>query len=323
MLAGLIEHENGTPLEGSLQMLTFAQGLAGRLGTDLAAFVIGEEGRALAGTLKSFGVERIFLIKHELLDVYAPEARGRAVFQLMREKEPSVVLAAATDRGNEIMAHAAALADLPLAANCADVHPGDPFRVTRLRWGSSLLEDAVLHGEPRLITLGLDQGEAAPSETPGAGALEEFAPDLEEKDLRVRVSKVEEIVVEGITLKNAPVVVGGGRGVGGEDKFAVLEELAGLLGGAVGCSRVVTNNGWRPHSDQVGLTGTRIAPELYIACGVSGAIQHLVGCKGAGKIMVINNDPEAPFFTRADYGVLGDLHEVLRAVIDEVRKAKA
>jgi len=130
-------------------------------------------------------------------------------------------------------------------------------------------------------------------------------------------------VTEGITLKNAAVVVGGGRGVGSSEGYAVLEKLAEILGAAVGCSRVATNNGWRPHSDQVGLTGTRISPELYIACGISGAIQHLVGCKKAQKIMVINKDPEAAFFGKADYGVVGDLHEVLPAVIEELKKQTA
>ena len=118
------------------------------------------------------------------------------------------------------------------------------------------------------------------------------------------------------------MVVSGGRGVGSEAGFAAIEELAGLLGAAVGCSRVVTNHGWRPHADQVGQTGARIAPELYIACGVSGAIQHMVGCKGAKRILVINKDEHAPIVARADYAVIGDLHEILSAVVAELRKAQ-
>ena len=116
------------------------------------------------------------------------------------------------------------------------------------------------------------------------------------------------------------VVVGGGRGVGSAEGFAVLEELAELLGGAVGGSRVVTNLGWRAHADQVGQTGARIAPDLYIACGISGAIQHIVGCKGAKKILAINKDKDAPMLARSDYAVIGDLHEVVAAVIEELRR---
>src|SRR5690606_28160751 len=121
----------------------------------------------------------------------------------------------------------------------------------------------------------------------------------------------------------AGVVVSGGRGVGSAEGYRVLEELAELLGGAVGCSRVATNNGWRPHSDQVGLTGTKVAPKLYIACGISGATQHWVGCMDAKAILAINTDPDAPMVTRSTYSVIGDLHEVLPAVIAEIRARNA
>jgi electron transfer flavoprotein alpha subunit len=130
----------------------------------------------------------------------------------------------------------------------------------------------------------------------------------------------EEDADSGTSLTSASIVIGGGRGVGSADGFSVLEALAECIDGAVGGSRVATNNGWIPHTKQVGLTGNRIAPKLYIACGISGAVQHLVGCKGAKKIMVINNDPQAPFFTKADYGVIGDLHEILPAITQELKK---
>jgi electron transfer flavoprotein alpha subunit len=119
------------------------------------------------------------------------------------------------------------------------------------------------------------------------------------------------------------VVVSGGRGVGSEEGFAILEELAALLGGAVGCSRVVTNNGWRSHASQVGQTGTRVAPNLYIACGISGAIQHWVGMMASKTILAINIDPESPMVTRADYAVVGDLHPILEAVVAEVKRRRS
>ncbi|MCF8053534.1 MAG: electron transfer flavoprotein subunit alpha/FixB family protein, partial [Desulfobacterales bacterium] len=171
-----------------------------------------------------------------------------------------------------------------------------------------------------LMTVGLHVVAAEEVPVPAEPETEVFTPSLEEQDLRVRVSGLEKEVVEGITLKTAPVVIGGGRGVGSAEGYAVLEQLAELVGGAVGGSRIATNNGWRPHADQIGLTGNRIAPNLYIACGISGAIQHMVGCKGAKRILVINKDPEAPFFAKADWGVVGDLHEVIPAIIEEIRK---
>ena len=126
----------------------------------------------------------------------------------------------------------------------------------------------------------------------------------------------------GVTLATAPVVVGGGRGVGSPEAFAPLEELAGLLGGVVGCSRAVTNNGWRNHADQVGQTGTRIAPDIYFACGISGAIQHWVGAMASKKILAINTDAEANMVTKADYAVLGDLHQVIPAISAEIRRRR-
>jgi electron transfer flavoprotein alpha subunit len=320
MILGLVEHDGGVLEEPSLQMLTFGRGLASAMETTLTAVLVGEEAEPIAAGLGRFGVSGVVLARSDRLTGYAPEAWARVMLSLMEERRPEVVLAAGTDRGNEVLGHVAAAAGLPMAANCSEMRPGDPFKVTRLRWGSSLLEDAVLGGNPKLGTIALhvvEPEEAAPA---GEPELEVYSPAFEETDFRVRVTALEETVAEGITLKTAPVVIGGGRGVGSEEGYAVLEELAKLLGGAVGGSRVATNNGWRPHSDQIGLTGNRIAPELYIACGISGAIQHMVGCKGAKRILVINNDPEAAFFQKADYGVVGDLHEVIPALIEEIKK---
>jgi electron transfer flavoprotein alpha subunit len=131
-----------------------------------------------------------------------------------------------------------------------------------------------------------------------------------------------EAATGGVSLAEAKVVVSGGRGVGSAEAFAIIEELAGLLGGAVGCSRVVTSAGWLPHTNQVGQTGTKVSPDLYVACGISGATQHIAGCKGAKKILAINSDAEAPILASADYAVIGDLHEIVPAISAELRKAR-
>jgi electron transfer flavoprotein alpha subunit len=250
---------------------------------------------------------------------YAPGAWAAAIVQLVEEHSPDAVIAAASDRGQEAMAHAAARLDLPLAANCVSAQPGDqpgePWQVVRQRWGGSLLEEATLTGAVKLLTVAQHVVEAA-EPVP----VEPFTPELSEADLAVRVVRREEPPPGTVSLTDARVVVGGGRGVGSAEGFAVLQELADLLGGAVGGSRVVTNLGWRAHADQVGQTGARIAPDLYIACGISGAIQHIVGCKGAKKILAINKDPHAPMLARSDYAVVGDLHEVVPAVIKELRQ---
>ncbi len=319
MILALIEHDRGRLGADALPMLTFARNLCERLGTSLEAALVGKIAEPLINLIKNYGVCKAHLIQHELLEDYAPEAWAKSVVQLLEVKKTQAILANGTERGNEFLAHVAAQMDLPMSANCAEIQAGDVFDVTRLRWGGSLLEEARLTHEIKLFTVALNILEAKEVSVDEI-AVEHFTPTLEEKALRVRISSREESAVGGITLKTASLVVGGGRGVGSAEGFQLLEELAECLGGVVGGSRVATNNGWRPHAQQVGLTGNRISPKLYIACGISGAIQHLVGCKGAKHIMVINLDREAPFFAKADYGVVADLHEVLPALIHAIKK---
>ncbi len=322
MILGFIEHDRGVLNSLSLQMLAFARKAAQESGASVHAVVIGGDAENFRESLRMHGVSHIYHVRHPLLDEYAPIAWARSVMHVIKAHSPSAVMAAATDRGNEISAWVGAIAGLPMAANCVEFRSSAP-NILRHRWGGSLLEEANLHGHPRILTVAPFAFEAAEIGNAADTTLEFIVPAVEEKDLRVRVVGREETVSAGVNLQTAHVVIGGGRGVGSAEGFRVLEELAGVLGGAVGGSRVATNNGWRPHSVQVGLTGNRIAPELYIACGISGAIQHLVGCKGARHILVINKDRDAPFFRRADYGVVGDLHEVIPALISEIRSRKA
>jgi len=239
---------------------------------------------------------------------YAPSAWARE----LAGREWEVLVGPGSDRGNEVLAHVAAQLDLPFAANVTDVR-GD--EVTRVRWGGTLLEEARVRAERRILT-------AAPFafEACGDPKIDVTLPELDDA---VRV--IEHLAPDTggkVTLADARVVVSGGRGVGSAEGFGVLEELAALLDGAVGCSRVVTSAGWRPHTDQVGQTGTKVSPDLYIACGISGATQHIAGCKGAKKLLAINDDPEATIFAHADYAVVGDLHEIVPAITAELRKAR-
>jgi electron transfer flavoprotein alpha subunit len=266
------------------------------------------------------GAAKAWQIENPILSDYAPEAIAESLAQLVGQEMPAAVVAAGSERSNEVMAHLAALLDLPLATNVLTVSSGtDDWHLTRVRWGGSLIEEATLSAHVKLLTV-------APHSQPAWDRAEPvtpqvFEPDLAEELGRTRVHE-RVTVTEGITLMTAPVIVSGGRGVGSAEGFGILEELAGLLGGAVGCSRVVTNNGWRSHRDQVGQTGTRVAPNLYVACGISGAIQHWVGMMAAKKVLAINTDPEAPMVTKSDYAVIGDLHEVLPAIIAEVKRRK-
>jgi electron transfer flavoprotein alpha subunit len=240
----------------------------------------------------------------------------------MDRSDAVAVVAPGSDRGNEVLAHLAARCGLPMAANVVAVTPGSSWRVVRQRWAGSLLEDAALDAPVRLLSvaphvvapLGVAAGSGATPE------LQLFDADLDDAAFAIRVTGLEPSASAGVSLTDAKVVVGGGRGVGSAAGFGQLEELATLLGGAVGGSRVVTSLGWRPHSDQIGQTGLRIAPDLYIACGISGAIQHIVGCKAAKRILAINTDPDSPIMSVADYAVIGDLGTIVPAISAELRR---
>jgi electron transfer flavoprotein alpha subunit len=323
VILGLVEHDRGRLHDCSLETLSLARRLAQDTGAPLHAVLVGAGARPLAGRLAAYGVAAVHVVDDARLADYAPGAWARAVTTVMDAARPAAVLAAGTDRGNEVMAHVAARRGLPLAAGCVEVRPGEPYRVTRLRWGGSLLEDARLAGAVKLLTVAPHAVAAEEAPASGDPAVHPVQPAFTDADLRVRVTGRIEPPRGGLSLAEARVVVSGGRGVGSPEGFRALEELAGLLQAAVGCSRVATSLGWRPHADQVGQTGTRVAPDLYLACGVSGAIQHMVGCKAAKRILAINTDPEAPMVARADYAVIGDLHAVLPAICAEIRKARA
>ena len=317
-----LDNDRGALSPSGPEAVTPALELAETLGARLETVTVGEPGQA---GLQQLGLAG-HVVSHPILTDYAPEAYGEALAQLADHTGASVLMTLGDDRGAEVMAHVAAVLNEPLVANVTeitDVSGGAEaaWEMIRVRWGGSLLERARLRSARKLLTIAPHTFEPPESALGNPTAANTFAPDLAEHLARTRV--VERVrLAEGLTLATAPVVVSGGRGVGSAENFAILEELADLIGGVVGCSRVATNNGWRPHSDQVGQTGTRIAPDLYIACGISGAVQHWVGCMASKQILAINTDPEAPLVTKADYAVIGDLHEVLAALISEIRSRK-
>jgi len=309
----LVEHADGAPTEVSLQALA----LAADLGGQVDALLIGP-GSAEAAARVPASVAHV--AEHDALSAFAPDAWASIILGVAEHGGHGAVVAPGTPHATDAMARAATRAGEPLAANVVSVTPGSPLQLTRTRWGGSLLEQAILHAGRAFLTV---TPHAVAAVEPGApGSVEAFAPELADADLVVRVVDRIAPPAGGVSLADAKVVVTGGRGVGSSEGFAPVEELAALLGGAVGCSRAVTMSGWRPHTDQVGQTGTKIAPEIYIACGVSGATQHIAGAKGAKRILAVNTDPEAPIMSVAEYAVIGDLHEVLPAVSAEVRRRR-
>ncbi len=315
----VVEHAGGEPADVSLQMLAFARGLVPD--AELHALLIGPGGRGAAAGLGAHGIATAHVAEHDALSSFAPDAWARIVIETADRLGVSTVVAAGSEVGNEVLARVAARLDVPFAANVVSAVAAEPLCVTRTRWGGSLLEEAQLHATRELLTV-TPHAFAAQAVGSAEAMVEPFAAALDDSDVVVRVVEHLPAPVGGVSLAEAKVVVSGGRGVGSAEGFAIVEELAALLGGAVGCSRVVTSAGWRPHTDQVGQTGTKISPDLYIPCGISGATQHIAGCRGAKKILAINADAEAPIFASADYAVIGDLHEILPAISAEVRRVK-
>jgi len=326
MILVLVEKDlDGAPVEVSLESLTFARSLseAGG-GVPIDAVVVGDVSADLRSTLAAYAVRDIHRLGGAGFDAFAGAAWASGIETVLAATSSVVVMAAGTPRGGEVLAHLAARAGVAMAANVLSFNGLAPFVVTRQVVGGQAIEEMQLSTRPTVFTVAGHAVEAAPAAAPGAATVVEHTPEVAEADLVARVVSTEEPEPDlSGSLKSARVVVGAGRGAGSENGFDDLLELADLLGAPLGVSRVVTSLGWRPHHEQVGQTGSRISPDLYIPCGISGAIQHWAGCSSAKAILAINTDPDAPMVTKATHAVIGDLHEVVPAINAEIRRRRA
>ncbi len=316
----LVETDATGATEVSRETLAFVRDL----GQPVRALVVGEAPAGLAEQLGQYGVASLLHAQGPAFTSYAPAAWAAAVVSAASASQAAVVTAAGTPRGSEVMAHVACRLDVTMAANVVSIEGTDPLLVSRQVLGGSALEEVELPEAPAVFTVAGHACEPTTAESPVSTTTEPVEVQVGDDELRVRVTRTEpgEPDQSG-ALKSARVVVGAGRGAGSADGFKDLVELADLLGGALGVSRVVTSLGWRPHHEQVGQTGSRISPDLYIPCGISGAIQHWAGCSTAKTILAINSDPDAPMVTKAHYAVIGDLHEIVPAINDELRRRQA
>jgi electron transfer flavoprotein alpha subunit len=311
-----VEADGGAPRVAlvSRETLTFARGLAAG---DVHAVVLGTASERVVADCAEQGVVAVHEASAPELDRYAAAAWAAVVEAAGRAARADLVVAPGTGRGNEVLAHVAARRGLDMAANVVRVESVSPLVVERQVVGGSALERARVDSRVRLLTMAGHAVEPVAADSPGAAEVRALDVAIDAKDLRAQVVRTEQREsgdTSGLTA--AKVVVGAGRGAGGPDGFDSALALAERLGGALGVSRVVTSLGWRPHHEQVGQTGSRIAPDLYIPCGISGAIQHWAGCASSRTILAINTDPDAPMVTKADYAVIGDMHEVLPAILE-------
>jgi electron transfer flavoprotein alpha subunit len=328
MILVLVETDADGVALTSREALSFARTLGSDLGDpDLHAVVVGplsEQLRPLV--LAHLGQQAVTVAHHaddERLSAYGAAAWAAAVVDAASARSARLVIASGTPRGNEVLAHVAARLDVLMAANVVGVVSAAPLVVSRQVMGGGVFEEMRLEGDVAALSVAGHAVDAVPAAAPTSPELRTYAPVLSDADLLTRVvrTEVKEAADTG-ALTSARVVVGAGRGAGSAEGFSDLLELTELLDGALGVSRVVTSLGWRPHHEQVGQTGSRISPDLYVACGISGAIQHWAGCQSAKTILAINTDPDAPMVTKAHYAVIGDLHEVVPAINAELRRRR-
>lgn len=317
-VACLIETDGDGVLDSSLRALTLARSLA--RSSPLVAVTAAPPEEAVTDQLASYGITSLAHLPAGAVSGWAPQVLARAFSELLDTDGIDAAVAAATDHGNEVLAHLGALSGLDFVASCTEVarRQDGGFDLVRQRWGGSLYEEATLAAPAGAFSVATDAVPAVAAPAAHPPQVREVAPGLSESDLSLQAIESREEAA-GVSLASAKVVVSGGRGIGGPEGFAHVEELASLLGGAVGVSRAVTSLGWRPHREQVGQTGTRVTPDLYLACGISGAIQHLAGCQSAKHMVAINTDPDAPIMARADYAIIGDAGEVLPALVEALR----
>ena len=316
----MIEQREGQVKRASLEALTRARQLQHDLGGRVACILVGSGVASAAQELATRGVDAVMVADAPFLATYSPEGYASAALQAIKSVDPGLVLVAATIQGRDLAPAIAARMGAAYIADCTSLEFNDGRVVARrpVYAGKAVAtvaptgESVVVSLRPNVVALDLPEAE-------GPAPIEPLDPGLTADDLRSRVTEVKAAAAGRKDVSEADVVVAGGRGAGTPEGFAVIEELAAVLGGAVGASRAVVDLGWRPHSEQVGQTGKVVSPKLYIAAGVSGAIQHLAGMRTSKVIVAINKDPEAPIFKVADYGIVGDLSEVLPALSAALR----
>ncbi|MGD9209673.1 MAG: electron transfer flavoprotein subunit alpha/FixB family protein [Desulfobacteraceae bacterium] len=297
--------------------LSAGKRLAMELSGEMIVALLGSGVTEAAAELGSYGADRIIVADDAALSPYITETHACVLADIIAETAPKVVIIGATAQGKDLSARLSARLDAPLAMDCLALRIEEQNLVaTRSMYGGKIKADVTLNGTPQMAAI---RPKAMSIENAtGNGTVESFAVNVDPPVVKVIGQQLETGKTE---LTEADVVVTGGKGMGSED-FTIIEDLASLLNGAVGASRSAVDEGWRPATDQVGQTGKVVSPNLYIASGVSGAIQHLAGMSSSKIIVAINKDPEAPIFQKADYGIVGDLFEVVPVLTKEIHRLK-
>ncbi|MGH3319011.1 MAG: electron transfer flavoprotein subunit alpha/FixB family protein [Streptosporangiaceae bacterium] len=313
----LVDHEGGEPKKVTLELLTLAR----RFG-DPAAVFVGSGTSKAKERLAAYGAAKVYVAGEESLDDYVVAPKTEVLATVVEQASPEAVLVASTGEGREVGARLAVRVGGGIITDAVEV--GEGLVAEQSAFGGSMIVQSRVRAGLPVIAVRPNSVSAELADAPAAAAEEQVTVELPQTATLARV--VERVVQEHSErpeLSEAAIVVSGGRGVGGSDNFALIESLADAVGGAVGASRAATDAGWYPHQFQVGQTGKTVSPQLYMAIGISGAIQHRAGMQTSKTIAVVNKDPEAPIFELADFGVVGDLFNVVPQLVDEITKRKA
>jgi electron transfer flavoprotein alpha subunit len=317
----IAERKDRTLANVTLESLTRARVLAAALGGPVSVAILGSEAGPPAAQAALYGAGRAYLVEHPELDVYRPGPFADAALAAIRAAEPAVVLFAGSADGRDVASRCATRLGVGLLGDATglEVREGELI-VVHPCFGGAVIVEKKSTGSPALVTVRsnvLDR-EEAPEEVELVSLSVDFTPS----GLLARVLDVVCENADMVSLEEASIIVSGGRGLGDAESFAIIHELATELGAAVGASRAVVDAGWKTHQYQVGQTGKTVSPKLYIACGISGSIQHRAGMQTSDYILAINRDPDAPIFSFADFGVVGDLHTIVPALTELVRRRK-
>ncbi len=302
------------------EMFTAAQKLANETGGAATALFLGENVAGLAEAAGKYGVSKALVIEDAKLAKFSPDVYANAIADAARQVNASTVVMAATFTGKDLTARAAMLLDAGLAQDCVGFRvDGEQVYFTRPMYAGKIFAEVRITSNPVLVTF--RPKSFKPEENAVTVSVDKLSVDLPDP-----LCIVEEVVSSTggkLDVTQADIVVSGGRGLRGPENWHLMEDMAEALGAATGCSRPVSDEGWRPHGEHVGQTGKTVSPNLYIAVGISGAIQHIAGISSSKYILAVNKDPEAPIFKVADYGIVGDLFEVIPAMTEEIKKLKA
>jgi electron transfer flavoprotein alpha subunit len=313
----ITEQRDGELRKVSFEATSEGRRLADGLGTDLTAVILGSGVEGFADDLKKCGPDKILVADDPALADYTTDAYTNVLAELIHASDPAVIVMGASVQGKDLAGRLAARLDAGVAMDCVAIKiDNGNLTYTRPMFGGKILADVEIAGNPQIVAIRpnvMDINEVSKN-----CVIEK--PAVQSGEIKTRVVEKKMESGDKIELTEADIIVSGGRGTAGN--YAAIEALAKELGAAVGASRSSVDEGWRPHSDQVGQTGKTVSPTLYVACGISGAIQHLAGMSTSKYIVAINKDEEAPIFSKADFGIVGDLFEVVPAITEEVKKLK-